>query len=526
MQTDFWNNPLVVSAMRLKFRKSSPGILASLWSLALLGLGALLYKLAAMQGFPFAKTFLIALLAVQFVLCGVIALLSVSSSVNAEVVNRTLDFQRIVSLSPREVLVGKMIGEPAISYFLAAASLPFATICWGLGATSGLAVLAFYGNLATFIILAAALGLIHSLAPPTRTTGRQRGGAGGAVFAMLFVVLPQVVVHGVQVLEVPGMGDALQLLTPVGSFVALWRDNPWSARVVLWNLSIPSLLAAPVVQGATAAWIVAAMARRLKNPNDPAISKRRAYATAAALDLLVAGVCYAHWRQGVAATSLVYGFGLAHVIVCLLLLLAAVPRRQAVLSWIWRRAPSASLLRELALAERSDARLLGVILALIGPAVLAVGLLAPLAASAAPAAAAPPALQAVVQASLVAAVVVVSSALLFQLLSLAVPRGAPMLFILIVVALNILPPIAGAMLGAYADSETGELAAHLSPAAFFGTNMWRVFGQPVGAAALLAVYLLLGAICWRLVSAWIRGQSSIVAGKLARLNLPAASPAA
>ena len=82
---------------------------------------------------------------------------------NAEVVNRTLDFQRIVTLSPRAILMGKMIGEPALSYFLMIASMPLAAICWGFGAASGSVIFWLYVNLTTFTLMWAAFGLINSL---------------------------------------------------------------------------------------------------------------------------------------------------------------------------------------------------------------------------------------------------------------------------------------------------------------------------------------------------------------------------
>ena len=116
MHFAFWNNPLVVSAMRLKYRRGSPGMTASLYAAALLCLGAGLHYFQAAYSLPFATVFFLWIVAIQFLLTVFLAMLSVTSSINAEVVNRTLDFQRIVSLSPREILVGKMIGEPALSY--------------------------------------------------------------------------------------------------------------------------------------------------------------------------------------------------------------------------------------------------------------------------------------------------------------------------------------------------------------------------------------------------------------------------
>jgi len=98
MQYDFWNNPLVVSAMRLKYRRSSPGITTCLYLLVLLTIGAALHHYQGRYLMPPGRAFLLVILGLQFMVSGALALFTVANSINAEVANRTLDFQRIVSL--------------------------------------------------------------------------------------------------------------------------------------------------------------------------------------------------------------------------------------------------------------------------------------------------------------------------------------------------------------------------------------------------------------------------------------------
>src|SRR5690606_38219141 len=139
------------------------------------------------------------------------------------------------------------------------------------------------------------------------------------------------------------------------------------------------LLAAPLVQLSVAAWIVAAMSRRLKNPLDPLASKRRSYYTLAVVDLAVAGICYAQWLRGYDATKLVFGYGLAHIVASLIMAFATTPRRAAILAWIWRRESPRTSVSELLLADRSEMSLSAVVYGLIGIAVLGIGLAGPLA---------------------------------------------------------------------------------------------------------------------------------------------------
>ena len=104
----------------------------------------------------------------------------------------------------------------------------------------------------------------------------------------------------------------------------------------IWSLPLPSLLVAPLAQLAVTAWFVQAMSRRLKNPNQTVFGRPDVYLVLTVVDLLVAGVCYSRWRTGWLADELVAQFCLAHVVVCLFLLLGATPSREMLMTWLWR----------------------------------------------------------------------------------------------------------------------------------------------------------------------------------------------
>ncbi len=516
MRFDFWNNPLVVTAMRLKYRRGSPGVWAALWVLALLGVGALLHHISQTETFRFPSTYLVVILGLQCIVSAVIAVISTSSSMNAEVVNRTLDFQRIVTLSPRAILLGKMIGEPALSYFLMIASMPLAALCWGFGAASGSVIFWLYVNLLTFTLMWAAMGLINSLTPPTQAAGRTKSGGGGAGVVIMFAVVPQMLIHGRDSLDTPGVGDVVKLLTPIGSMVHLWQDNAWNASVSFWGVSLPSLLLAPVVQLSVAAWIVAAMSRRLKNPVDPLASKRCSYYTLAIVDLAIAGICYAQWLWGYDAAKLVYGYGLAHIVVCLIMTFATVPRRPAILAWIWRRESPTPRLGELLFADRSEMSLAAIIYGLIGLAVLAIGLVGPMALTATPAHAMVPPRE-LIEIGLATFVIVVALTVLQQLLVASTSRGGSLMFVLFVILANLLPPICAAALRASSigvpDSTTESIAA-LSPVALFVSNMQRVGSPNAGAGLLIMVYAALAVFSFALLRRVLRREGATVRSKL------------
>jgi hypothetical protein len=398
--------------------------------------------------------------------------------------------------------------------------VPFAVLAWASGGGSAGEVLFLYINILTFILMAASIGLIHSLNPPAPGSNRRGGGAGGAIFALAFIIIPQLLANSGAAMNAPVLGEVLHLVTPLGALREFWDGNAWNAHVSLWGLNVPSLLAGPVVQLGVAAWIVAAMARRLKNPVDPALTKRGAYATVAGLDLVLAAICFAQWREGASPGALVYGFCFGHVIASLLVAFAVVPRQTAVLSWIWRRGPRRSPLRDLALADRSPVTLAAVVLGLIGPVVLAVGYLLPMYFAGWPSAD-QLTFAHIVEACVVTVVLVTAMSIVHQLFAAVPKRGGNLLYFLLVLALNVLPPITAALLDAdaiRAPRETQEAVAALSPAGYYIMNMSR-WTPDVRGGWLMVIYLGLAAISYRLLQRWLRRQTALIDGKLQSMNL-------
>jgi hypothetical protein len=516
LHLDFWNNPLVVTAMRLKYRRGSPGMRAAVWVAVLLGVGALLNHLSQNGAFRFPTAYLVAILSIQGLVSAAMAVVATSNSMNSEVNNRTLDFQRIVTLSPREILLGKMIGEPAQSYFWMIASMPLAAVCWGLGAASGATILWFYVNILTFTLMWAAIGLIHTLQPPVQVMGRQRSG-GGVGMVLLFAVVPQLMIHGVRLLDKPGAGDLLQLVTPLGSLIHLWRDDPWQSQVAFWGLHVPSLVAAPVVQLTIAAWIVAAMTRRLKNLLNPIVSKSTAYASVAVIDLVFAGLCYSWWLAGYDATQLVYGYCLAHVVLCFLMMFFVVPRSPALVAWLWRRDGSRSAIKQALADDRTDVSAAAAVFALIGIAVLLAALVTPI-----QAAAGGPRLpvesERLAEAAGAMAAVVVAMGVIHQLCVAAAPKGGAPVYVLFAVLVNGFPPIMEQVLVAAGQEPANpDMLPSLSPAAMFVMNMTSVARRQISALPVIAAYAALAAVGYVILRRWLSREAATVRRKLASM---------
>ena len=525
MQLKIWENPLVVSAMRLKYRRGSPGLTCSGYLLALLGIGALLHYYDASYAMPFGRAYLLAIMTLQLLISGGIALITVSGSINAELANRTLDFQRLVALSPREIIVGKMIGEPVICHFLLLTTIPLAVLCSALGGGSLLVIALLYVNLATFSLMAASIGAISPLTPPSQKTGRQQNsGVGWLVFLLLFWTFPTLARGGAPMLGNPWVGNLLGSFTPIASLMQLASGNAWHAEVQLWNVSVPALLAAPLINLAVAAWAVEHMARRFTNAIDPPVSKRMGYAGLLACDLAIAGTCYRLHTRGGSANGVITQFAIAHVLVALLLLLLVTPQRPALMSWVWRFRGRLPAWRDLLFGDRRDVSLTTLCFAVIGAVTMCGALAGPLYLSG-PVGIGLGEVAAIMGA---ATLLIVSLGMLYQWMAAMAGRSGTIMYILLALAAVFMPLIAGAILE---ESPMGRNFIGLTRS-FYGVTPVTFFVKQLGGATptrsefdqsspwlFVGAYAAVGAASWWGIRAWLQRQRKIVDRKLRAMDV-------
>ncbi|MBX3434921.1 MAG: hypothetical protein KF847_16505 [Pirellulales bacterium] len=531
----FWNNPLVVSAMRIKYRKGSPGFTASLYGLALIGLGAILHY-ADQQNrglpIPLSRAYLLGILGIQFVVSGAVTLFSVAGSMTAEVANRTLDFQRIVSLSPRQIMLGKMIGEPAMGYFFALATVPLAVLCWHFGAASAGAVLLLYVNLATFTLMAAALGLMHTLVIPENSANKNRGSFAGA-FIVFPILLVQLVVANAAsrggLLDNPWVAAPAGLLTPVLSLMHLAQGNSWGAVVSLWGVHVPSLVAAPIVQLAVAASVTAAMARRLRSTLDPPLKRSRVYEAVAAVDLVAAGVCVSEAQAGTPLSEEVYRYCLVHLIACLVVTLAGTPSREALASWIWRDRGKRLRWNDWLWGDRSPALAMYAALAIEGVAVFALAAWAPVRLSQGPPIAGT---VADLGAPLVATGVVATAiSALYQSFSAAAGKYGRSLALFLIALLAVVPPLASSALIEFrqisrAPGGPADLILGMSPATYLMASISRGSRPPIPAVLPIVMYSGVLLLAVSVLRRWLAVQTALIDRKLAAMGIAPPSPPA
>jgi hypothetical protein len=347
MAWDFWNNPIVISAFRVKYRRIGPFRIVTTYLLLLLtaaaGLQASDFRL--LNSYPL--TCFVCLMGLQCVLSFMVAMNATRVSIKREVDGQTLDFQRIAALSPRQILLGKLLGEPAMAYLMAIATIPLAIVCWLGGAVSFPVLVLAYVNLATTTFMGGVFGLQAKI-------DRQGGSATGFVILLLFMgVYVRFLGRLASALNVPWISALVGLGAPIVSLEGIAADDPWIA-VTLFGVGIPFLMATPVVQLLIAALYFHAMERQLIYPLNPRFSKAMAYGTLAAIDLVMAGVLFDMGPWTLSPGLTVVAFWLAHFGACLLLLLEALPSKESLHSWVWRRRGQPARERDYWLGERSE----------------------------------------------------------------------------------------------------------------------------------------------------------------------------
>jgi hypothetical protein len=357
MSLAFWNNPLVVSAFRVKYRRGTPFRTAALYLMALAMGGEMLHYYRRYLGGSFPRNYYLALMGLQFVVSLFIALSTTSASVRAEVSQRTLDFQRLASLSPRQILLGKLLGQPAMAYLLSIAAFPLVFLCYLWGGVDFWVMLLLYVNLASTTLMFGAMGLLQRLEPPAGKSGSTSIGPQWIVafFIVVFLnLVPMLIAGGSTVLGVPLAAALLGLPTPVPAFGGIVAGDPWRFGLSFFDLQIPFILITPLAQLGIAFLCFQSMVRQLVNPLNPPFSKQLAYVTLTIVDVIVAGVLFDSGPWSIALGPRCAAFCLIHLLASGWMMAATTPWRETLHSWVWRYRGRRPLLADCWLGDRTE----------------------------------------------------------------------------------------------------------------------------------------------------------------------------
>ena len=378
MKLDYWNHPLIVKAIRVKYRGGRLFISASAYLVILVAAGMMLAHYHQAMGIKdWVRVYFVGMIGVQFAISAMFAIAATSSSMQSEVATRTLDFQRIATVSPLQILLGKAIGEPASSYMMAMTTLPIAVLCCTMGKVSLVSILVLYVTMATTTFMMACLGLQHSLDPASK--GAQAGGIAGAVFFFIFAAMSVPLGFGIRGGFAEMISAAAGLFTPVLAIkgIAFEDSTIWTATMPVFNFEIPYAVLTPLAQLALASLALLFMTRRLTQPLLTPLSKLQSYVALVILDGLWATLQFNAINLGEGLTGPAVRFAVGHTVLALLLAGRTTPSRESFQSWVWRLRGRRGLAADLLIGERTLNVLALPVYCLIGLVVFCAAVAAP-----------------------------------------------------------------------------------------------------------------------------------------------------
>jgi hypothetical protein len=272
-----------------------------------------------------------------------------------------------------------------------------------------------------------------------------------------------------------------------------------------------------------AGFFFSVMVRRLHNPLNTAMSKPVAYATLLLIDALAVGILHQPLLEGFSPATYVAGIGLVHLLAALWLTVCVTPRREALLSWIWRFRGRRSWFADLWLGARTENAAALVTFCIIGGAAIAsAAVLAVIAPAATGSAFQTAALSLAVFG--VTALVILSVGTLYQWMVLVADRSGIVMCITVVATLMVAPMVAG-------EYYNHDLARAGSPISQFvqwfrvGTQPPVADGaiafagaQPLNVVPLLLAYGVLLIYAWASLRRRFARHTQVVHSRLERMN--------
>jgi hypothetical protein len=212
-------------------------------------------------------------------------LFSCAQGISGEREGKTWDFQRITRLSPGEILVGKLFGEPVVAYFAIGCSAPLAIIA---GIVGGVPIENIGCSYVFLVANALFLGLV-GLCISTFVETRSRGvGLIGALGLYIFFLAS----YWFSGSGLPGLAG----LSPVSAIQAIHGDISFFDKTPVFGNPAPWLAVSLLLQMALGAWLVLVLVRNLKREYDQIrpLSRFQAVGCAAFLNVVI----YALVRPG------------------------------------------------------------------------------------------------------------------------------------------------------------------------------------------------------------------------------------
>lgn len=184
-------------------------------------------------------------------------LISCAQSVSGERERKTWDFQRMTQLTSNEIMIGKLLGEPALAYFIVLCCFPIMLLGGWRAGISLVSVLSAY-----LLLLAAGLfvGLI-GVWLSSLFESRSRGiGLIGSVGIYLLLASSM----SLEGSPMPG----LAAFCPLPEWIGLLGDSSSNYQAFIFGARVSWLLMSLLLYGTFGAWLVVMLTRNLKRDYD------------------------------------------------------------------------------------------------------------------------------------------------------------------------------------------------------------------------------------------------------------------
>lgn len=209
------------------------------------------------------------------------ALFSCAQSVSGERDRKTWDFQRVTRVTPTEMLIGKLLGEPILIYFAVLCAAPVTLIAGLLGGLSLATVISLFVFLAVTGIFLGLGGMWLS----TLLESRTRGVGLLAALALYGFTLGS---YGMRESGLPGFA-AMSPLMGIADLLGHSSSRFGHILPVLFGHEVPWLLMNVLLCGLFSAWLAVMLIRNLKRdyPEIRPLSRWQAIGCAAFLNFLI-----------------------------------------------------------------------------------------------------------------------------------------------------------------------------------------------------------------------------------------------
>ena len=186
------------------------------------------------------------------------SLLSCAQSISGERERRTWDFQRATRLTPGEILVGKLLGEPVLAYFIVLCCLPQTILAGLLGHAGWRSIAGGYLLILVGALFIGLTGLWLSNLFERRSRGVGLIGTFG-LYLLFGLATPLS-----QDSYFPGLGA----FSPLSGLLSRFREEAFRSRPTVFGTHLSWLSMSLILYATFGAWLVVMLLRTIKKDYD------------------------------------------------------------------------------------------------------------------------------------------------------------------------------------------------------------------------------------------------------------------